>query len=358
MQYTSHMKTESAQATIQRMLTTTPPALSEADVVSIAASHFGLDATLRKLVSERDQNFRLDATDGKRYTLKISNSAENLQVIDFQNRALLQVAEKDSSFPLPRVIPTLDGQLHCTVESRGNTHFVRVLSWLDGVVLGDATQDVDLANRLGRLLARLGLALEGFDHPGSNPPLLWDMKRASGLRELLDYIEEAGLRHTIGQTLDRFDSKVKPVMDTLRTQVIHGDVNPDNVLMGKTQTDQIAGLIDFGDMVKSPLIFDLAIAAAYQLSDGEDPLCGVLPVIAGYHSTRSLLDIEIELLTDLIKTRLITSLLISSYRVSLFPENREYLMTSYDSARNFLINLSRKDAGEALERIHAVCTSA
>jgi Ser/Thr protein kinase RdoA (MazF antagonist) len=200
--------------------------------------------------------------------------------------------------------------------------------------------------------------LEDFDHPGSNPPLLWDMKRASGLRELLDYIEDAGLRHTIGQTLDSFDTKVKPVMDALRTQVIHSDMNPDNVLMDKVQTDQVSGIIDFGDMVKSPLIVDLAIAASYQLSAGGDPLRGALPMIAGYHATRSLQDLEMELLTDLIKTRLVTSLLINSYRVSLFPENREYLMTSYDSARSFLISLNRQDTGEALQRIQAACVSA
>lgn len=337
------------------MLTTTPPAVSEADVMGIAVSHYGIDATLSRLVSERDQNFRLDAKDGQHFTLKISNSAEQLQVIDFQNRALMHIAEKDASFPIPRVIPNLDGQLHSTVESGGDTHFVRVLSWLDGVVLGNATKDIDLANRLGRLLARLGLALHGFDHPGSNPALLWDMKRASGLHDLLAYVEEPDLRRTISQTLDRFDTKVKPVLDTLRTQVIHSDMNPDNVLMDKVHPDRISGIIDFGDMVKSPLVIDLAIAAAYQLSEGEDPLSGALPMIAGYHATRPLQAPELELLADLIKTRLVTSLLINSYRVTLFPENRPYLMTSYDTAMSFLMSLSRQHPAEAPERIHAAC---
>ena len=105
-------------------MTTTPPAFSDANAIKMAACHFGIHAEVQRLVSERDQNFRLDAKDGKRYTLKISNEAEQEVVIDFQNRALLRVAEKDPSFPLPRVIPTLDGQLHCIVEDGGKTHFV------------------------------------------------------------------------------------------------------------------------------------------------------------------------------------------------------------------------------------------
>ena len=134
-------------------------------------------------------------------------------------------------------------------------------------------------------------------------------------------------------------------------------MNLANVLMDKARPDHISGLIDFGDLTKSPLIIDLAVAAAYQLSDGDDPLGGALPMIAGYHAIRPLLNLEMELLTNLIRTRLITSLLINSYRVTLFPENREYLMISHQSATNFLMNLERLSADDALERIHAACAS-
>ena len=349
------MKDEASQTTIQKMLTTTPPAFSNADAAKIAVGHYGINAQIRPLVSERDQNFALSTADGTRYVLKISNDAEQFQVIDFQNQALLHAAKRDASIPLPRVIPGLDGQLHCSVARAGKTHFVRVLSWLEGSILHDAAASPELAHRLGRLLARLGVAFQGFDHPGSNPPSLWDMKRAAGLADLMVHIEEPGLRQLIGQTLDKFVSAVKPVLDTLRTQVIHNDMNPGNVLMDKKRPDQISGLIDFGDMTKSPLIIDLAVATAYQLGSGDDPLTGALPMIAGYHSIAPLQNTEMELLTDLIRTRLITSLLIGSYRAILFPENREYLLISQRSAKNFLVNLNHLPADEALARIREAC---
>jgi Ser/Thr protein kinase RdoA (MazF antagonist) len=349
------MQPNSTQAEIEKLLTTTPPAFSAADAVSIAASHYGIKAQVRPLVSDKDQNFRLDADDGKQYVLKISNYAEQLQFIDFQNSALIHVSKQDPTFPSPRVIPTLKGPLHCSARCDGKTHYVRVLSWLDGMILDDALVDAGLVNRLGRLMARLGIALKDFDHPGSNPPSLWDMKRAAGLRDLLIHIKEPELRQLIGQTLDKFVAKVKPTLDTLRAQVIHNDINLGNVLMDKVRPNQISGIIDFGDLVKSPLIIDLAVAAAYQLSEGDDPLAGALPMIAGYHTIRPLQDMEITLLTDLIRIRLITSLLIGSYRSTLFPENSEYLLTSQNSAKSFLIGLNRLNTDDAADRIRAAC---
>jgi hydroxylysine kinase len=65
-----------------------------------------------------------------------------------------------------------------------------------------------------------------------------------------------------------------------------------------------------------------------------------------------------ELLTDLVRTRLVTSLLIGAYRATLFPENRDYLLISYRSARNFLVNLDRLPAEAALARIRAACRNA
>ena len=352
------MNSGSFHNNVQKILTTVPPAFSNTNAAAMAADHYGINGSVEPLDSERDQNFKLTTRDGRRYSLKISNFEEQLDVIDFQNQALLHVAEQDASFPMPRIIPTADGQLHCSAEQDGKSHFVRMLSWLDGSVIHDATVDPGLARRLGQLLARLDSAFRGFDHPGSNAPFLWDMKRAANLAELTVHIEEPGLRQLIDQTLDKFVTEVKPVLDTLRTQVIHNDMNPGNILMDKTRPGRIAGVIDFGDMTRSPLIIDLAVAAAYQLNEGSDPLAGALPMIAGYHSMEPLQDTEMSLLTDLIRTRLVTSLVIGTYRSTLFPENRNYLLISQRPARSALINMKYLQADEALSRVRSACFAA
>lgn len=345
------MQSVSTQTLVQQMLTTTPPAFLNDDVELIAASHFEIEAQARMLVSERDQNFHLRSASGQSYVLKISNHAEQMQVIDFQNRALTHLAMQDTSIPLPRVIPTRNGASFTRITRNGKTHFVRILSWLEGRLIETSRPTASLSNSLGQLMARLGLALEHFEHPASNPPSLWDMKRAAGLQELLQHTDDLKLRLLTGRVLDKFVTTVKPSLDLLRAQVIHNDINMGNVLVDKDRPSEITGVIDFGDMTRSPLIIDLAVAASYQLKKGDDPLAGALPLIAGYHAIRPLQDEELSLLPDLIRTRLITSLLINNYRVKLFPENREYLMSSHDTARHFLIHLDGLDNDDAYDRI-------
>ena len=157
------MNPDSAQEQIQQVLTNSPPTFSMTGALQIAARHFGIEATAKPLDSERDQNFQLKTSDGKRFTLKIANHAEGPEIADFQNQALIHIAEYDASIPVPRVIPTINGELHCEVTHDGHTHIVRVLSWLDGVLLDDSTIDTDLGYRLGSLLATLGAALKDFD---------------------------------------------------------------------------------------------------------------------------------------------------------------------------------------------------
>jgi Ser/Thr protein kinase RdoA (MazF antagonist) len=341
---------------IQGLLTTAAPAFTAEAAMRIALAHYGVHALRAELlVSERDQNFRLDTDDGRRYVLKFSNSAEREQVVDFQNRALLHIAAIDPQLPVPRVIPALGGALHCSVTYLGTAHLVRLFGWIEGRTLGGAA-DAGLAARLGRLLARLGLALKDFQHPGSDPPSLWDMKRASGLRQLLPHVSQPELNAAIGLVLDRFDANVAPAIGQLRSQVIYGDMNLDNVLVDAEDPRHISGLIDFGDLVRSPLVIDLAIAAAYQLSPGDDPLAGALPLIAAYHEVCPLQAGEQSLLGDLVKTRLATSLLIGSYRASLFPGNRDYLLTSFASASNALLALDGQAPPHISRRIEQACT--
>jgi Ser/Thr protein kinase RdoA (MazF antagonist) len=57
----------------------------------------------------------------------------------------------------------------------------------------------------------------------------------------------------------------------LRAQVIHSDANPENVLVAGKRL----GFIDFGDAIKAPLVFDVAIAASYMRVFDGDPTMSV-----------------------------------------------------------------------------------
>jgi hydroxylysine kinase len=343
------------------VVATSPPSFTVDEAVGIAAERYGLEVTARVLVSERDQNFRLAANDGKRYVLKIANSAEDPVVTDFQIRALLHIQDRaDALLATPTVLKTLDGEYSLLLESRGRKHVVRIVSFVAGTPLGDDTPGPLCARNMGAYLARLGRVLDDFSHPGADQSLLWDMKQASSLRTILHHIDDPLLRELATKTLDDFESNALPVFDSLRSQVIHNDMNPDNVLLTEPGGSEIAGVIDFGDMLRSPLIVDVAVAAAYLRSMTGNPLTLIVEFIAGYHSEMPLLRAEIDILHDLIKTRLMTTVCIFAWRESLRGSEDAYLRAYAEgesTAGLFLQTMSEIPRDNAAKIYSEVCAS-
>ena len=97
----------------------TRPDFSPDQALQIAESHFGVSATKAgPLPSDRDQNFVLtDEATGRRYVLKLSQTEEDPQVLDFQNRMLEHLAR--AGFPLSKVLFATDGREVVTVTGRG-----------------------------------------------------------------------------------------------------------------------------------------------------------------------------------------------------------------------------------------------
>src|SRR5204863_7529887 len=98
---------------------------------------------------------------------------------------------------------------------------------------GDAAPDLsDAAVRdYGVTDARLNLALRGFFHPAAGRELLWDLAQVTKLRPHLDSIADPERRRLVEAVLVRSEKRVAPQWPRLRAQVVHGDLNLDNVLL-------------------------------------------------------------------------------------------------------------------------------
>jgi 4-aminobutyrate aminotransferase-like enzyme/Ser/Thr protein kinase RdoA (MazF antagonist) len=307
------------------VLETPAPGLTIREAEHIALDMFGISARARLLDSERDQNFQLSVSDGNDFVLKISNPAEDAAVIDLQAQALLWIAKVDSQLPVPRIRPTKEGQNAGVMRIDQRDCLVRVVSYLQGLQLADATSTSQLRQTLGSSLARLDLASQGFFHSAAGHVLLWDLKHAGQLRQYLDTIPDARRRSLAEHILDRFTTHIEPAIAGLRAQIIHNDFNPGNVLVDPDDHDCVTGIIDFGDMVHAPLVNDVAVAAAYQTLSRDDPVASACELIAGYHAVNPLLQRELELLPMLIMTRLVMGVVISSWRSQQHPDNIEYI---------------------------------
>lgn len=329
--------------------------LSPEDAEQLVRACWGIEGRAEALSSERDQNFRVETAAGRRVLLKIADPAEDRRVTNFQTELLLHLERADPDLPAPRILRTLDGSAKIWIGS-GTPLVARLLSFLDGTPLAAVTaRSPRQRRRIGEQLGRLGTALAGFRHPADEHELIWDMAGAARLRNLLGEIEDAGSRALAAAYLDRFDRAVAPALPGLRRQVIHADANPSNILVDPTDPDTITGLIDFGDAVRTVLATDVAVAAAYHLSDGDDPLGPAGELIAGYHAALPLQPEEIGLLCDLMATRLAMIVIIGAWRARRHPENRDYILRNNRTAWARLRRLADLDRQAAADRLHRIC---
>ncbi|MEZ4862053.1 MAG: aminotransferase class III-fold pyridoxal phosphate-dependent enzyme [Caldilineaceae bacterium] len=328
------------------------PRLRPADAVALAAQLYGLAATAAPLASERDQNFLLTTHDGRHYVLKLANAQEALAILELQNQTLAHIAAQ-SDIPVARLLPTLTGEPIATIAgAAGAQHFVRLLTYLPGRPLATVKpHSPALLRDLGQYLGKLDKALATFDHPAATRELQWDLQQASVvIRRYQDEIIDPVRRQLVTNFLTHFATKALPLLPQVRTSIIHNDGNDYNVLVGERVgkqvddgltgfTQRVTGVIDFGDMVRTYTVSEVAIAAAYIMLAKADPLAAAAEVVRGYHAAYPLTEVELAVLYPLICMRLCMSVCISAHQQALQPDNA-YLSISEAPAWSLLEKLA------------------
>ncbi|MBS0470434.1 MAG: phosphotransferase [Proteobacteria bacterium] len=342
-----------SEQSISSALSGSADQISDDLAAAIAREHFGLAGHAALLTGERDQNFLLRTAHAK-FVLKISHPDEDRGAIDFQTAALLCLAQSDPELPTPRIIRTRDGRSEAVVrDSRGAARVARVLSFLPGVMAAGCPVSPKLRLAIGHTLARFDRALAQFAHPADSFDLSWDIVKFARLRPMLSGVADPADRANVERALDRFDGSIAPVLPGLRHQVIHNDLNPYNILVSEEEPGVISGVLDFGDMIRAPLVNDLAIASAYHVGQGGEALTPVLEIVGAYSALNPLTAEESDLLYDLIATRLAMTVLITEWRAARHPENRAYILKNHPAAVRGLIALrgiARTDAQARFRR--------
>jgi 4-aminobutyrate aminotransferase-like enzyme/Ser/Thr protein kinase RdoA (MazF antagonist) len=249
----------------------------------------------------------------------------------------------------------VDGRDVTEVEADGRRCLVRVVTWLPGSSLHDRESDAVLRAGVGATLARLDTALMDLHLRPPARDLLWDLSHAASAAPLAAHIGDEGTRRLVLSTLGDFERRVLPWFPSLRTQIIHSDFNRDNLLVGVDDRHPISGVIDFGDMVRAPLINDLAIAIAYQLIGVQDPLPAARDVVTAYHGIRPLVAEEVALLYDMIGTRMAQSIAISAWRAGRHPDNAEYILVDQPAFRDALARWRGRDRRDVQAGLEAAC---
>ncbi len=317
----------------------TAPRLSHDEAVRIAAEFYGLAASAAPLPSERDQNFLLRDSRGEQFVLKIANSEESLEFLEMQNSMIRFLADAPVDLTFPRIAASKSGKDIVTANSSGGQpHYVRLLTWIDGVSLASVRpHNRKLLRSLGHALGQMDTALAGFEHPAAHRPFYWDIRRASAAREHLGLLPDSR-RALVEKFLDQWEAID---WSRLRSSIIHNDANDYNVLVGSSGASgqRAVAILDYGDVVHTATVCELAVALAYVMLDKPDPIGAAAQVVSAYHEIYPLDDYEVDSLYALVAARLCCSVCYAAYQAREIPKN-DYLLISNASAWALLEKLS------------------
>src|SRR5438094_96461 len=311
-----------------------PPRFSADEVATIAAALFGLEGRATDLGSERDQTFLID-DGGAGGVLKISNLGEEAAVLELETEAILHVARVDPELPVAHPRLALSDEYWPRYDGPDGPHYVRLFERLHGRSGGPELDDRALF-AYGATHARLNLALRGFFHPAAGRKLLWHLGAAADLRPHVSAIVDISRRRLVENVLDRYAERVAPRWPLLRAQVVHGDLNLDNVLLD--DEGLISGIADFGDIAFGAQVADFAVGVASLLRGrpADDVFRVARIAIDGYESRIPLEPLELDVLADLVAARLAAIVTISAWRVERYPENAAYIQAWDDDSWKLL----------------------
>jgi 4-aminobutyrate aminotransferase-like enzyme/Ser/Thr protein kinase RdoA (MazF antagonist) len=324
---------------------------------TLLESTYGIAGTLHGLVGELDLNLRVESG-ARRYLLKVMRADCDPALVEMQCRALEVLAERAPRLPVQRVIRTRAGAATTTLrDSAGRARLAWLLTYLPGRTLGETRpHPPGLLAQIGAALGQVDAALLDFRHLAVERDFKWDLRRAGWIADHLDAIPDAGRRAHVARIADRFAHELSPRLDAARRGVIHGDANDYNLLVAYAPNDgqRLTGLLDFGDMCRTAIVAEPAIAAAYAMLGKAEPFAAAEALVGGYHRAFPLQDDELALLFPLILTRLSVSVVNSALAKRERPDD-PYVTISEAPAWRLLEQLHDYDPRLAEARLRAAC---
>jgi len=325
------------------VFSTNPPNFSIQDIVKYLIINFDLYGKVTSLYSDRDQNFLIQSESNQKFILKISNPAEQLEVLELQNEATLYIRSREPNLGIPLQF----GEIK-EFNKDGKTYFVRLVEYLDGQFLKDSLDGKAVHEKLGIFFGTLSHSLAGFFHSAADREFEWDVRATELIKSRLAYFKSKSDIKTISHFLNEYKNNVLPIATELKMAVIHNDGNDHNILVD--ENGETTGIIDFGDMVFSYQVAEPAVCMAYLGLEKEDVFTPMAQVLKGYHSSFTLNNSELKSVIYLVCIRLCISVTMSAWRMKLFPENK-YLSVSQKPAWDLLRKLEKEDLRDWSNRL-------
>jgi len=306
------------------------PRLSAAEAARFVHDRYGVDGVATELGSQQDANFLIEAPTGK-YVLKVSNPAFTIADLTAQNAAATHIATREPDLHVPVGLPGTDGQpvQELTLDNQPDGSRLKTAARLVTFVEGDVLSArrylaPSVVESLGELAGRTSRALQSFDGGVPARELQWDLRHAEEVVErLAANVSVPGGAEAARAAAAVAGRALDAVRDRLPIQVIHGDLTDDNVVAvrGADGRPRPIGLIDFGDLMESWAIAELAVTCSSVVQYADDP-AAILPAVRAFDRIRPISDDELVALWPLVVLRAASLMVSGQHQARIDPDNR------------------------------------
>lgn len=298
---------------------------SPSTIQNLLSQHYRLEGELTPLAGEIDRNYRLQTPDNQSYLVKITPPNSTSAPIALQNAALLYLQKQNCPVQISQLIPTIHQEFNIKINADS---LLRVFSWVEGRLwVTVQPKSSELLFQLGTAIAQISKSFQGFDHPDAHRFYRWNPTEAAWIRPHLTVFESVEKQSLVSYWLNFFEAYLPKIKECPKA-VNYLDANDYNIIVS---TDPffptLQGFIDFGDLLYTEQVNDLAIAITYAIMDFPDPVEAATQIIKGYQKVLPLEEREVEVLFPLIIGRLLISVTISTINAKEQSDN-DYLQVS------------------------------
>ena len=320
------------------------------EIKDILKSEFNIqDAIISHLYGYDNSNYLVKSSDQKFVLKQYKDEPGLLEILSAENR-ILNLFAKELPGLFQKPVGRLTGGFIHIQEFKGNVSLFRLLHYIEGELMADVDHTDEMYRSFGKVLAKMDLALLPLrDIAIEARRYEWDIVEIDLTGNLSGFIKNPAYRSLVEYFYQQFNEHVRPELPGLRKSIIHADANDRNVII---ENGKVAGIIDFGDLVYSPLINELAVAFSYALYKKDNPLEWAVPIMESYCSVLPLEEKEVDILYYLIAARLCISVRKSAHLKTLYPDDEYYVISeqpSWDLLRKW-ISISPFKAQEAFRK--------
>ena len=260
--------------------------------------------------SGENNTTRFILVNNERYVLRIYETHQDENKVNYEHAVLLALIEQPLFFSIPVPMRTKDGQ---TLVKTQSGFLAGLFQFIDGK--NPALEDIDQIYSFGKAAGQLTAELAEvsvnqqpvyrpyYDMDSTHPRCSLDQMKDFSLHPPEDFVGLTQELSIIYQQLVSFQDSV-PFLTRLPHQLVHGDLNASNILMGRN--GMISAILDFEFVTYDLRVMEVAVAISDFIDVEKDETLifnKITAFLKGYGSRIKLTEGEIDSLPLLIQLR-------------------------------------------------------